>query len=289
MAQAPDIDSVVGFYETHPINEEQILRKLADRGVDLDTLTETVLQEHDQDHFGGLAAVDALAAAARIDSSCHVLDVCSGVGGPARYLAHNYRCRVTGLDITESRHVAAIRLTRLVGLSHFVDFRLGNALAMPFADAAFDVVIGEEAWAHIPDKPRLVGECARVVKPGGRIAFTDIVRGGGLSEVEETRLRREMTFLELASADSYTRLLEAAGCHVVDSVDLGAPWTEILRQRLEMYRGLKDTTVERFGEAHFRRWDDTYAFFVGLYGSGRLGGVRIVAERQPSRKRSSSA
>ncbi len=289
MAGTPGIDTVVGFYETHPINEEQILKKLADRGVDLDTLTEDILQDHDQDHFGGLAAVDALAAAARIDSSCHVLDVCSGVGGPARYLARNYRCRVTGLDITESRHVAATRLTRLVGLSHFVDFRLGNALAMPFADAAFDVVIGQEAWAHIPDKPQLVAECARVVRPGGRIAFTDIVRGRGLSEVEEDRLRREMTFLELASADSYARLLEAAGCTVVESVDLGAAWTEILRQRLEMYRGLEDTTVERFGEAHFRRWDDTYAFFVGLYGTGRLTGVRIVAERQASRKRSSSA
>lgn len=278
MAEAPGIESVVGFYETHPINEEQILRKLADRGVDLDALTEDILQEHDQDHFGGLAVVDELATLARIDSSCHVLDVCSGVGGPARYLTHRHRCRVTGLDITESRHQAAIRLTRLVGLSHWVDFRLGNALEMPFADAGFDVVIGQEAWAHVPNKPRLIAECARVVRPGGRIAFTDIVRGEGLAAAEEERLRKEMTFLELASADGYRRLLEGAGCKVIVRQDLGGPWTGILRQRLEMYRGLKDTTVERFGEAHFRRWDDTYAFFVGLYGTGRLSGVRIVAE-----------
>ena len=206
----------------------------------------------------------------------------SGVGGPARYLAHRYGCRVTGLDITASRHQAAIRLTRLVGLSHWVDFRLGNALAMPFVDASFDVVIGQEAWAHIPDKPRLIAECARVVRPGGRIAFTDIVRGEGLSKTGEARLRKEMTFLELASAESYARLLEDAGCTVVERQDLGASWAEILRQRLEMYRGLKETTVERFGADHFRRWDDTYAFFVGLYGTGRLSGVRIVAERQPS-------
>ncbi len=279
MAGTPGIETVIGFYETHPINEEQILKKLADRGVDLDALTEDILQEHDQDHFGGLAAVDALAEAARIDNTCHVLDVCSGVGGPARYLANRHRCRVTGLDITESRHVAATRLTRLVGLGHWVDFRLGNALAMPFADASFDVVIGQEAWAHIPDKPQLIAECARVVRQGGRIAFTDIVRGAELTDLEEDRLRREMTFLELASAESYARLLEGAGCRVVESVDLGRPWTEILRQRLEMYRSLKDTTVARFGEAHFRRWDDTYAFFVGLYGTGGLTGVRIVAER----------
>jgi SAM-dependent methyltransferase len=279
MAGGPEIESVIGFYETHPINEEQILHKLAERGVDLDELTEDILQEHDQDHFGGLEAVDELAARAQIDSFCHVLDVCSGVGGPARYLAQRYRCRVTGLDITESRHQAAMRLTRLVGLSHWVDFRLGNALEMPFADASFDVVIGQEAWAHIPSKPRLIAECARVVRPGGRIAFTDIVRGQGLTEAEETRLRSEMTFLEFALADDYVRLLEEAGCSVVECEDLGAPWTEILRRRLEMYRGLEATTVERFGAEHFRRWDETYAFFVGLYGSGRLSGVRLVARR----------
>lgn len=282
MAGTPGIESVVGFYETHPINEEQILTKLADRGVDIDALTEDILQDYDQDHFGGLAVVDELAARARIDSSCHVLDVCSGMGGPARYLANRYRCRVTGLDITESRHLGAIRLTRLVGLSHWVDFHLGNALAMPFDDASFDVVIGQEAWAHVPDKPRLIAECARVVRAGGRIAFTDIVRGKDLSETEEERLRQEMTFLELASAESYARLLEASGCKLVERTDLGGPWTEILRQRLEMYRGLRDTTVQRFGAEHFRRWDETYAFFVGLYGTGRLSGVRIVAERQPA-------
>lgn len=66
--------------------------------------------------------------------------------GPARYLAHRYGCRVMGLDITASRHQSALRLTKLVKLDHLVDFRLGNALEMPFSDNTFDVVIGQEAW-----------------------------------------------------------------------------------------------------------------------------------------------
>jgi hypothetical protein len=61
--------------------------------------------------------------------------------------------------------------------------------------------------------------------------------------------------------------------------DLSAQWARILVDRLAMYRGLKDETILKFGAEHFRRWDETYAFFVGLYQEGKLGGGRFVARR----------
>lgn len=280
MGQQEQLRSVIRFYETHPINEQQILHDLARDGIALDGLTEEVLKDYDQDHFGGLEAVDVLAEKAGIGAATHVLDVCSGVGGPARYLAHRLGCRVTGLDITRSRHEAAVRLTELVGLGHLVDFRLGNALDMPFPDASFDVVIGQEAFAHVPNKPRLIAECARVVRPGGTIAFTDILRRGPLSAAEFERLRSGMTFQSLETLDGYARLLATCGCTVIVQDDLSAWWTEVLQARLAMYRSLKETTVAKFGLAHFEKWDDTYAFFVGLFAAGRLGGGRFVARRE---------
>jgi ubiquinone/menaquinone biosynthesis C-methylase UbiE len=280
LSPEPNIDAVIRFYETHPINEYEILEKLRVDGVDLAALTEEILKDYDQDHFGGLEAVDALAEAAGISSASHVLDVCSGMGGPARYLAHRLGCRVTGLDITQSRHEAALRLTTLVKLDHLVDFRLGNALDMPFADATFDVVIGQEAFAHVPDKPRLIAECARVAKPRGTIAFTDILAREGLSAAEFERLRAGMTFQSLESLEGYEALLTGCGCRVIAREDLSAWWTEVLKRRLEMYRSLEDTTVAKFGAAHFRKWDETYAFFVGLFAAGRLGGGRLVARRE---------
>ena len=275
----PGIDAVIRFYETHPINEYEILEKLRADSIELEGLTEEILQNYDQDHFGGLEAVDVLAAKAGIGAATHVLDVCSGMGGPARYLAHRLGCRVTGLDITNSRHEAAVRLTEMVKLSHLVDFRLGNALDMPFPGASFDVVIGQEAFAHVPDKPRLIAECARVVRPGGLIAFTDILRRERLSDAEFERLRRDMTFQSLESLDGYARLLADRGCTVLACEDLSAWWTEVLQRRLEMYRSLRDTTVAKFGAAHFAKWDETYALFVGLFAAGRLGGGRFVARR----------
>jgi sarcosine/dimethylglycine N-methyltransferase len=276
----PSIDAVIHFYETHPINEYEILEKLRADGIDLTTLTEETLKDYDQDHFGGLEAVDMLAEKAGIGAATHVLDVCSGMGGPARYLAHRLGCRVTGLDITKSRHEGAIRLTELVKLDHLVDFRLGNALDMPFADATFDVVIGQEAFAHVPDKPRLIAECVRVVRPGGTIGFTDILRREALSAAEFERLRSGMTFQSLESLDGYSALLTEGGCTVIVREDLSAWWTEVLQRRLEMYRSLEDTTVAKFGAAHFQKWDQTYAFFVGLFAAGRLGGGRFVARRE---------
>ncbi len=281
MPERAGLGSVIRFYETHPINEQQILHDLARDGVALDGLTEAVLQNYDQDHFGGLEAVDVLARKAGIGPGTLVLDVCSGMGGPARYLAWHYGCRVTGLDLTESRYQGALRLTRLVGLHEQVDFRLGDALEMPFADASFDVAIGQEAFAHVPDKPRLIAECARVVRPGGVIAFTDILKRPPLSADAQARLNREMTFHELESLDGYRHLLQTNGCSVREQDDLSAWWTEILKQRLQMYRGLEATTVEKFGAEHFRRWDDTYAFFVDLFAQGQLGGGRLVARRLP--------
>jgi sarcosine/dimethylglycine N-methyltransferase len=272
-------DRAVRFYETHPISEQQILHDLARDGIALEGLTEHVLQNYDQDHFGGLEAVNLLVEKAGIDEASHVLDVCSGMGGPARYLASRFGCRVTGLDLTRSRHESAIRLTELVGLQHLVDFRHGSALAMPFAPASFDLVIGQEAWAHVPDKPRLIAECALVVRPGGRIAFTDIMQGERLTPEAAERVQRDMAFAGFETLDGYVRLLAANGCTVLERENLTAEWAEILVGRLAMYRGLRETTVARFGADHFRRWDDVYAFFVGLFADRQLAGGRLVARK----------
>jgi len=279
MTQDAKVGAVVDFYNTHPINEQQILDKMRDDGLDLTAVTEEVLQNYDQDHFGGLDANESLASLAGINADSSVLDVCCGMGGPARYFAHKFGCRVTGVDLTQSRIDGAARLTRIAGLADRVEFQCANALAMPFEAKTFDVVISQEAFCHIPQKSRLVEECARVLKPGGCLAFTDIVTTAKTDDETRDRLRREMTFQELESPDGYLRALDASGCRVTKLQDLSDQWREILAERLTMYRSLRDQTVERFGEAHFRKWDDAYSFFVNLYVTGELGGLRLLAHR----------
>ena len=274
------IGTVGEFYDTHPINEQQILDKLRSDGVDLSTITEDTLQNYDQDHFGGVPANDALAALGNIDDGCHVLDVCCGMGGPSRYLAHNYGCRVTGIDLTESRIDGAMRLTAMAGLDDRVTFQQANALELPFVDGVFDVVISQEPFCHIPDKDRLVAQCARVLKPGGRVVFTDILATGSTTDATRQRLQQEMTFIDLGSHDTYRRQFQREACAVVEAHNVSDQWRDILIDRLAMYRSLKDQTIDRFGAAHFTRWDNAYSFFVGLYATGELGGGRFLARRE---------
>lgn len=273
-------DNVTQFYLNHPINEDQIVAALQARGTDPAHATEADLKEFDQDHYGGVAALEALMREAGIAAGQHVLDVCSGMGGPARYIAHTLGCKVTGIDLTASRCAGAERLTRMVKLDHLVEFHQGNALEMPFADDCFDVVIAQEAWAHIPDKPRLIAQVARVVKPDGVVAFTDIMCIGVLEAEVAQRLHESMAFSEIESIAGYTALLEANGCGVERRTDLAAEWTGILQQRHAMYRNMKASTVAKFGEAGYRKYDDAYAFFVSLYQTGVLGGARFIARKR---------
>jgi ubiquinone/menaquinone biosynthesis C-methylase UbiE len=284
MNQDNQHQTVTQFYDSHPINEEQIIQKLEMQGIPLETLTEGILQQYDQDHYGGVEANDILAQKAGIKSTSYVLDVGSGMGGPARYLASLYGCRVMGLDVTESRHRSALRLTKMVKLDHLVDFRLGNALDMPFADNTFDVVVGQETWAHIPEKSRLIAECTRVVKACGIIAFTDVLRRGVIDHSEMERLQKDMAIPTLESAEGYGQLLAESGSNLLEQEDLSDKWAEILTHRLEMYRSLKEQTIEKFGEAHYQKWDDTYSFFVGLFVTEKLGGSRLVAQRDSKEK-----
>lgn len=184
----PRLNAVERFYDFHPISARQILDAVVARGIAPNSITEAVLQQHDQDHYGGTSATDRLIAEAAVQSGDVVLDVCSGMGGPARYLAWKTGCDVTGLDLTASRVEGATELTRVAGLSDSVRFVKANALDMPFDDASFTLAIAQEAFAHVPDKPRLVAECARVLQPGGRLVFSDILHRGNLTAHDAQRL-----------------------------------------------------------------------------------------------------
>ena len=277
----PAAPPVVDFYDRHPINETQVLEALRRGGRDLRALVPEDLCEWDQDHYGGLAAVEALARRAEIGRASVVLDVCAGLGGPARFLAHRYGARVTGLDLTHSRCAGGRRLTRLVRLGARMHMVNGDAQAMPFRSRAFTAVVSQEGLLHVPDKAAALAECARVLAPGGRIAFTDWVATARLAAGERRRLEEWMAAVSIPTPDAYRALLGRAGFAGLEAEDLSAEWIGILRERLRMYRALREDTVARFGQARYEEYSQLYDFFVGLVEAGKLGGARFSGRAGP--------
>jgi SAM-dependent methyltransferase len=133
----------------------------------------------DQFHTRGLAGTSQLASLAGIDETMAVLDVGSGIGGPARYLAATRGCRMTGIDLSAPFVEAARYLTERTGQKDSVSFAVGSALDLPFEDATFDVVLLQHVAMNIADRAGLYRELKRVLRPAGRLAISDIVQNRG--------------------------------------------------------------------------------------------------------------
>jgi SAM-dependent methyltransferase len=148
-------------------------------GPEQQRLTPQQLGALDQFHTRGLAATAELARLAGITADMSVLDVGSGVGGPARFLAANHGCHVTGVDLSEPFVEAARYLTGRTGQGGQVSFECASALTLPFDDGRFDAVFLQHVAMNIADRARLYREIRRVLKRGGRFATYDVVLNGG--------------------------------------------------------------------------------------------------------------
>jgi SAM-dependent methyltransferase len=133
----------------------------------------------DQFHARGLAATVELAKAVNIKPHELVIDIGSGLGGPSRYLAANCGCRVSGVDLSPTFVEAATYLAERAELSHKVDYRCANALALPFEDESFDVGWTQHLAMNIADRDGLYAEVFRVLRPGGRFAIYDVIAQQG--------------------------------------------------------------------------------------------------------------
>ncbi|MGH8673024.1 MAG: class I SAM-dependent methyltransferase, partial [Burkholderiales bacterium] len=138
---------------------------LRDDGVDPARPSLESLAPYDHFHGRGLEATKEMADSLEIAATDHLLDIGSGIGGPARYLSDRFGCRVTGIDLTTEFCEVARHLNRLLGIGDRVRFEQGDALEMPFADAAFDGAYSMNVSMNIADKAAFYREIRRVLKP----------------------------------------------------------------------------------------------------------------------------
>lgn len=159
----------------------RVLAALAAAGHDPEALSVEDLAPFDAFHTRGRAATEELAAEVALDAGARVLDVGCGIGGTSRFLAARAGCHVTGIDLTEEFVRTAELLSVRTGLAERTAFRRASALELPFEARSFDVVWTEHVQMNVADKARFYGEIARVLRPGGRLAFHDLFAGPATS------------------------------------------------------------------------------------------------------------
>ncbi len=204
-----DIVTKVRAHYNPPALTDRLKSALATMAPEGQTLTVAQLAPLDQFHTRGLLATAELANAAGLDPSTRVLDVGSGVGGPARYLAATFGCKVKGLDLSPSFVDAARYLTDRCGLSDRVTFEVGDALHLPLRDNSFDVVFLQHVVMNIEDRGALYAEVRRVLARGGRLATYDLVLREGDVLYPAPWARDASTSFVLSERDTRAALDEA--------------------------------------------------------------------------------
>jgi ubiquinone/menaquinone biosynthesis C-methylase UbiE len=196
---------------------ERLRAALIEDGVDPERPDITALAHYDHFHGRGLEATTEIADALDIAASDRLLDIGSGLGGPARYFAQRFGCRVTGIDLTAEFCAVARELTRRLALQDRVDFIHGNALDMPFRDARFDGAYSMNVSMNIADKDALYRELHRVLKPGAWLVFSELLRGSGPEPDYPTPWARSAETSHLSTLESSVRALADAGFEVLNT------------------------------------------------------------------------
>lgn len=265
---------------------EAVRNALAKRGKAEGPLTVedlTSLGHLDQYHYLGVEACDHAAVTLGLRRGAKVLDVGSGIGGPARYLAMTTGCDVTGVELQGDLNEMGSELTRRVGLDDSVRFITGDFVESFLAGhkhlskESFDHVISLLVFLHIPNRPQLLKSCFEATKPGGTFLIEDFALvGDKFTEKEDGNLKNAVSANTVTSVPDYISALTEAGFTDIEAVDLTPTWQEWTRARHVQYRDNEANTVKMHGQKVFSSRVAFYEIIDELFAGGNLGGVQLT-------------
>ncbi len=215
-----------------------------------------------------------------LEPASQALDVACGAGGPALFLARTCGCHVQGLDIQEAAIAAANQMAREATLDTLAHFQQGDASQpLPFASDRFDALVCMDAINHLPNRPRILLEWQRVLKPGGRLLFTDPAILTGLVSNEEVAIRSSNGYFLFTPPGEDERLLQAAGFELLRLEDSTADVAMLAQRRFDARQAHREALLSLEGQDAFESMQRFLTVAAQLAGERRLSRAVFLARK----------
>lgn len=215
-----------------------------------------------------------------LSSGKRVLDVACGSGGPALRMAANTGCSVVGIDLHEQAISTAKLLASQRKLQERAEFRVVNASEpLPFPEAHFDAITCLDGINHIPNRPVVIGQWARLLKPGGRLLFTNPITVTGPLTGEEIAVRSSAGFMLFVPENYDKEVIAQSGLRLLMCRDVTGNVAEVAEKR-RAAREKRSAAVRKVEGDHAYEAQQTFlATAARLAGEGRLSRFVYVSER----------
>ncbi len=242
-------------------------------------LSASELSPFDQLHYHGTESVDEAIRATGIIASSSVLEIGSGLGGPARHIAATAGAKVTALELQNDQNELASHLSARCGLAEKVAHVCGDFLTHEWSTLHFDVIVSWLALYHIPERNVLLERCYGLLQKGGYFFTEDLYARKEFTDSERSELATELFANCLPDYDTYLQDLKTAGFELVSCEEMSDDWAVFTRERLAAYRAQKARHIDVHGETVFTAMEHFYDVVVRHFSGGKLGGIRIVARK----------
>jgi len=237
------------------------------------------LTKFDQLHYHGTDAIDIFIEKLEINEKTKILDVGSGIGGPARYLADKTGAEITAIELQSDQNNLAKDLTKKCGLSNKVNHICGDILDYDFKNQTFDAVVSWLTLYHIANHEILLKKLFDLLNPNGFFYTEDITSRINLSDADRKEIKKEIYGIHLPYFDNYISNLEQNGFKLIFSEDMSSSWTDFTKERIKKYNSEKERNIRVHGKEVYDSLNSFYNFVGQYFSNGKLGGIRVIAKK----------
>ena len=237
------------------------------------------LTKFDQLHYHGTDAIDIFIEKLEINEKTKILDVGSGIGGPARYIANKTGAEITAIELQSDQNNLAKDLTKKCGLSNKVNHICGDILNYDFKNQTFDAVVSWLTLYHIANHKILLKKLFDLLNPNGFFYTEDITSRINLSDADRKEIKKEIYGIHLPYFDNYISNLEQNGFKLIFSEDMSSSWTDFTKERIKKYNSEKERNIRVHGKEVYDSLNSFYSFVGQYFSNGKLGGIRGIAKK----------